>query len=490
MPQNEEILLFEEECDVSAYFYKQIEPYFKFSNGMFFYKEKNFWTNDIQAIKPRILRDLSNPRVYYEKTKETVDKTARTFNSTKIQGRCANGSMKTLEDLYKAVTNLAKLNTDENFINKFYETTKGKICFNDGVYDFPTKTFTMWKDAPEIYSTERIPRNYLDIDTKVLKPKIDYVLNKILTPLFNKDLKNALNFLSRGLAGHIEDKSWGTYMGNRNCGKSVLTMLCKYALGSYFGSFDANCLLTKKNRGDDEAKALYWLLPIMNKRICISNEIRCDDGVLSSPLIKANTSGGDAQQARNNHQIGLTTFVPQARILINSNDQPTASEDDVFETMSAFKSVVRFMTKDEVENYRTTLGDLETFDSNFQVGDDRIKDYVKMPEFCDAFLVILMDYYSTFKATTQKTDNKDDKESLLIIRIKSVYDLTFEDTDTVSNDGLRNYIKKEKLKCSLKKLKEELKGFGCKDYRCAEFRGLSGMTKKIDADENSDTEDC
>ena len=101
-----------------------------------------------------------------------------------------------------------------------------------------------------------------------------------------------------------------------------------------------------------------------------------------------------------------------------------------------------------------------------------------------------MDFYSIYKARTQKTDNKDDKESLLIIRIKSVYDLTFKDTDTVSNDELRKYIKIEKLKCSLKKLKDELKGFGCEDFRCSEYRGLSGIKRKEDADYNSDTEDC
>jgi hypothetical protein len=52
-----------------------------------------------------------------------------------------------------------------------------------------------------------------------------------LKHLFNTKYDTAMRFLARGVAGCVEDKSWATYMGNRNCGKGVFEVLGKNAIG-------------------------------------------------------------------------------------------------------------------------------------------------------------------------------------------------------------------------------------------------------------------
>ena len=47
--------------------------------------------------------------------------------------------------------------------NLLHSTTKGKICFKDGVLDFINKNFYLWDDIDfEYYSPIMINRNYAD----------------------------------------------------------------------------------------------------------------------------------------------------------------------------------------------------------------------------------------------------------------------------------------------------------------------------------------
>ena len=96
------------------------------------------------------------------------------------------------------------------------------ICFKDGVLDFKEKKFYKWDEANfEIYSTVIIHRNFQEHFNNPNIAVINEIKDRIFEPLFSRDTTKALNFLSRGLAGHYEDKNWATYLGNRDCGKGV-----------------------------------------------------------------------------------------------------------------------------------------------------------------------------------------------------------------------------------------------------------------------------
>jgi hypothetical protein len=57
-------------------------------------------------------------------------------------------------------------NEDLQLYAKFHTTTKGKVCFEDGVLDFKTKKFTFWEDMPNdtIYSTKKISRKFAKVE--------------------------------------------------------------------------------------------------------------------------------------------------------------------------------------------------------------------------------------------------------------------------------------------------------------------------------------
>jgi hypothetical protein len=66
----------------------------------------------------------------------------------------------------------------------------------------------------------------------------------VFEPMFGEDkMLSMLHFLSRALAGHVEDKRFSTYLGNRNCGKGVLYDLLKCAFECYVDTFELGNLL-------------------------------------------------------------------------------------------------------------------------------------------------------------------------------------------------------------------------------------------------------
>ena len=67
-------------------------------------------------------------------------------------------------------------------------------------------------------------------------------------------------------------KLWSICLGERDCGKGVLSDLLSNTFGQYVRSVDANRLKTDKNNGD-EAKKLSWLYHAQFARILLVNEI-------------------------------------------------------------------------------------------------------------------------------------------------------------------------------------------------------------------------
>ena len=105
----------------------------------------------------------------------------------------------------------------DDLYRKFHYTTKGRLCFLDGVLDFKQKKFYKWDDIDfEYYSTVQIKLNFENYFHNPNTAIIDDLKNKIFEPLFNKKTDLALQFFSRAFAGHCEDKNYATYLGNRD----------------------------------------------------------------------------------------------------------------------------------------------------------------------------------------------------------------------------------------------------------------------------------
>ena len=91
------------------------------------------------------------------------------------------------------------------------------------------------------------------------------MVNTILTSIYENVFGNkttiALNFLSRAIAGHFEDKNFATYLGNRNCGKGILYDNLKNAFGDYIKTFELGNIMYERNTDTQQvSRKLYWLL--------------------------------------------------------------------------------------------------------------------------------------------------------------------------------------------------------------------------------------
>ena len=97
------------------------------------------------------------------------------------------------------------------------------------------------------------------------------IYEKVLKPILGADLLYPfLNFISRIIAGECQDKLWSICLGERDCGKGVLSDLLSNTFGSYVCSINANSLKIDKNNGD-EAKKLSWLYHAQYARVLLGN---------------------------------------------------------------------------------------------------------------------------------------------------------------------------------------------------------------------------
>ena len=156
-----------------------------------------------------------------------------------------------------------------------------------------------------------------EIYKKVLYPifdiKIDVNEDETYTVL--KDDKNIakvqnmefnLNSLARTLAGHIEDKTWLLFVGERNSGKGVIQDGLISVFGDYIGTFNSENLISKPSIGE-ATKQNAWLCDLEFRRLVFGSElsIRLDNrgnhvNKLNGTLLKIIMSGGDKLTARTN----------------------------------------------------------------------------------------------------------------------------------------------------------------------------------------------
>ena len=208
-----------------------------------------------------------------------------------------------------------KIDTDVNVVDiyeKFHTTTKGRICWLDGIMDFKAQRFYKWDEVDfDYYTCSQIPRNYADYYDNPDMDVVETIKRKIFKNLFDGDMEKGLQFLSRAIAGHCEDKNWATYLGNRNCGKGVLYDVLKYAFGDYVATFElANILYQRHTNTDEQSRKSYWMLDLQFRRLAISQETPAPEMKLiaSGKALKKMAGGNDTHVARRNYDRVDTHF--------------------------------------------------------------------------------------------------------------------------------------------------------------------------------------
>jgi len=451
-----------------------------------YYKYSNIWTDDIEFIKNKLSLIVMNFGLY--KVKKT-----KTKKGDEVEYKDFGRDLIEINHIVESIIKIAKDNIDNEFYNKLHTSTKGKLCFLDGVLDVSKKEFNLWNNEEllknPVYSVVCINRNFNDFfkeNNETYKQEVKTLIESIM----NDQTERCLQFLSRAIFGYIEDKDYSIFMGNRNCGKGVLNELLENSLTSqYIGTVEADKFLCERETSGDDGRKLNWLIDFQYKRLMTSNEIKFDKEnpniKLNGVLIKKVFSGGDKIKSREIYK-GFIEFNIQSKMMLMCNDLPKITSTDCLETCIEFNTTNQFKSLEEIEikkkdieeKIKNTGNEIYNLELNkYKTADPTIKDKIKSNvNWLNAFILLMVDNWKPTKLQINKQSYDDEEESLTDIIFKYCNYKKNDDTYIITNEEIKELSNMSK--CSVKKLKIELYGLGAIDFRTAKERGLKYFKMK------------
>tara|TARA_R110000868_G_scaffold77408_1_gene221651 strand:+ start:691 stop:3027 length:2337 start_codon:yes stop_codon:yes gene_type:complete len=444
------------DLDAAIFILNELKDVFKSCNGRLFYLLDNIWIHDENKINNHILMYVMNLNICVA---DAI--------SGKVVPKSKNigGAKKIVETLYAHVH---VNNNDTKLYDKFHITTKAKLCFNDGVLDFKKRTFTLWSAIPAntIYTTNKINRDFGSYFNNANRKDIDDITAKIFETSYGKNKNRSLHFLSRAIAGHVEDKRWGTYLGNRNSGKGVEYELLKCGLEDYVKTFElGNILYCRKTAGAENidcSKKLYWLMDLEFARLAVSQEIPDSKAqlVANGKMLKKISGGEDTIVARRNYDRHDTHFIIDASFYIKGNFDLQIDSNDCNETRVEFNSVVSFVDQSQIDIYREN-GMEEDELKRYKIADSDIKQKCKTEAWANAIVYMLYENYQAKAITIIKEINSTDEETPYKA-IKDKYIITANhNTDFILCQDLHDNL-----------------AYFCKAKLCLELQSLNVLKKK------------
>lgn len=478
--------------------YEAIKDRFKFCGGNIFFKQTNIWVNSKQKV--------DNHLIHYILNKTNLMKMGCGKNPTaKPYSTNVSGAKALREALY---AKLIVEGEDNTLLQKFITTTRGKLCFLDGVLDLTYVNpetqakgkFYNWEEVDFPYYTPvQIERNFAEYFANPDPEVIKTIRTQIFSNLFGEiDCDKALAFFARGVAGHFEDKTWALYIGNRNCGKGVVDCLAKSALGSYHGSVEAQNLLCNSSRTlkqEQPEKQMAFAMDFQFCRLVFSQELppppKNKSIKMNADIIKKLNSGGDPLKGKRNYDIFITEFYNQARMIVMANDCPSLTNDDALQTCCEFNSTISFKTQEEIDGMKAK-GEDELILKQFKVGDPLIKDKCKTDAWCNAFIMLMVQSYQShavpcidkieLNPVVGEDDGDDPEANKTNLRkfIITAFEITNCDTDFLKSDAIHEVFEEKAYgDISAKKIAIELKAIGLTKSKKGGCRGWLGIKTRL-----------
>jgi hypothetical protein len=500
--------IIEDDNDGAELIYDLIKDRFKFCCGNIFFKQTNIWINSKQTVDSHLL--------HFILTKTNLQKMSGGKSpSPKPYSTNVSGAKALREALY---AKLIVEGEDNTLLQKFITTTRGKLCFLDGVLDLTyidpdTKAkgkFYVWDATYEGEGEERVCSNeggYVDfpyytpvqIERKFAEyfknPNLEtmkFIKREIFSNLFGVvDCEKALAFFARGVAGHFEDKAWSLYIGNRNCGKGVVDTLCKSALGQYHATVEAQNLLCNSSRTlkqEQPEKQMAFAMDFQFARLTFSQELpppsKNKNVKINADIIKKLNSGGDPLKGKRNYDIYITEFINQSRLIVMANDCPPLTNDDALQTCCEFNSTISFKTKEEIAAI-VARGEDELILQQYKVGDPFIKDKCKTDEWSDSFIMLMVEAYQSHAVpcVDKNEENCEDNGDTDNVNLRKFIITTFEITNNPedflhSSSILEIFETRNYGDISAKKIAIELNAIGLKGGKKGGQRGWTGIKKR------------
>jgi hypothetical protein len=410
-------VIFGTDDEASNYIIEQLKDVLLYSAGRHYYKQEHIWVDNSELVFNSIISFILANEMYKFGPKEARIPHWRQYSNAKKLTECV----------------LGKTSLISKDASCFHTTTKYRLCFKNGVLDFNTKKFYPWNEVTFPYfSTVQIDYDYKEGNLTYM----DKIMSDILEPLFNDNLKLALHYLSRSVAGCIDDKNFATYKGNRNCGKGVFYKALKQSLGEYVKPFQLhNIMCNRKSANEEKSVDLYWLLELEFARLAISQEISADDinKKIKSALVKKICSGGDTHQARRNYDRRDTSFSLDCSLMMMGNNA-IQMEGDILEHHIAFESAVQFTTREMIDRVKEEQGELCA--KKLRIGNPNIKTEIEDMEYSYAMIQILLNHYTSTPIVVKP--EIDIEESVIQLFLKD-WDIVADKSITVLGNEL-NYL--------------------------------------------------
>ena len=409
----------------------------------------NMFLNDVRHILRK-----SNGKVLIQDNNIWVSHKWVVYNTLMTKCLCANyhrysSNVVNAKKIIKAT--LSKLEDDPLFTSNMWRSTLGKLCFEDGVYDFTSRSFTKWKDVKDVYSTVMINRPFPQRNDEI----INQIYERVFKPAFGEEEKIAdlLKLIARGLAGRVEDKQFGVGMGKRESSKGMVVKLCQAALGKYVNIIDSTSLM-ECTGNSNRAKRDDWMMDCEFTRLTFFNDdfayVSDKRRKIDGNVIKRFANGGDELISWNSK-----SFRVQSRMFIICSNLPQVAPTDAMETMVTINFPFKFVSKQEM------LKPL----SFFRDCDDSLRQWVKEPEVSNAFIHMILDAYED---TAMVMNNLVSKETLncresagdKLILFRSLFEITDDANDFIPVSEVHEILQSKGVNMSALTIKQRLTSMG------------------------------
>ena len=398
-------------------------------NDIIYLKQGNIWIDDQNKVKQFVISFIMYSPLY---TRNEKGKIVRSF---KFYTRAMA--------IWNTLSNTLGQDTTFDF-NLFHSTTKKRLCFQNGVLCFRTKKFYKWEQVKfDYYSTQMINYDFRFVN--------DYheLKSKVIEPLFCSDTQTALHYLSRSIAGCIDDKNFATYMGQRNTGKGVLFELLRGAFGDYVKPFNIQNIITTGNSKEftQTSKDNYWIMDLEFCRLAVAQEIPDKkDVIIKSDVIKMLCSGGDLVPCRKNYDRSDSLIKPDFSMMIMGNEE-LKSKSDTHQHRVNLSGFTQFASKEQIQQLKDN-GASDAVLNKYRVADETIKDKCKTNEFHLKMVNLLFNEYDDNPLRVDLSKIDDDDEADNMGTFQKYFEITGNEKDIVDQKDVYD-------KCS-KKIKSEL----------------------------------
>ena len=428
----------ENDEETARYIIEDLKDRVETFNGKIYLKTGNLWISEYDKVKEYLLGYILKSNYVKQ-------------NGDKIIAYAQNN--KPAKDILDVVIlKLKEKESGKDIYEKFHSSTVGTLSFLDGVLHFKNKKFYKWKEIDfEYYTTQQISYEFGEYFKNPDKKVMNTIKKDIYDNLYGKDVKKALNFLSRAIAGHSEDKNFATYVGNRDCGKGVQYENLHKTFENYVKTFELDNILYERDTNSDESsRKLYWLLEYEYVRIGISQETPDSKSrkKVSGKMLKKLAGGGDTQVARRNYDRKDTEFKIDTTFMFYGNDYLKYDCKDVLEHCVSFTSVNSFKKQEEIDQMKQD-GKSELEWGVYKVKKPEIKKNCSSIEWKLATIYLLYSYYVNDAITIKiKTDDDDSNESLRS-RILRTYEVTGNDKDIILVTDVENELFDDRKKITI-----------------------------------------